>query len=106
METWNLALEEGNLPEGAMTEVSIYGRPVLLLRVREVFYALDGRCPHLGCPLARGTFKDGIITCPCHDWRFYAATGRFVDAPEIGVAIHKVRVTGDSVFVSLNDKGP
>lgn len=33
---------------------------------------LDGRCPHFGARLARGTVVDGCLQCPMHGWRFRA----------------------------------
>ena len=38
-------------------------------------YAVDNRCPHMGFPLARGTCKDGVLTCHWHYARFDLQSG-------------------------------
>src|SRR5262249_21330969 len=38
-------------------------RPILVVYDRGRVFALDNRCPHMGFPLERGSFEDGILTC-------------------------------------------
>ncbi len=42
-------------------------------------FAVDNRCPHMGFPLDRGTFKDCILTCHWHHARFDLNTGGTFD---------------------------
>lgn len=64
-------------------------------------YAVDNRCPHLGFPLARGTVRDGILTCHWHHWRFDLTTGGCFTAGGEDVPVYPVRVEGDEVFVRI-----
>src|SRR5574341_2583747 len=42
-------------------------------------YAVDNRCPHMGFPLAKGSCKDGILTCYWHYARFDLESGGSFD---------------------------
>ncbi len=70
--------EARQLAEGQMLELTVGGRPVLLARHGGRLYAVEGRCPHLGCRLSRGTLEAGAVTCPCHGSRFDVATGELL----------------------------
>jgi nitrite reductase/ring-hydroxylating ferredoxin subunit len=41
----------------------------------EQVHALDDRCPHQGYPLSQGVFRDGVLTCSWHNWKFEACSG-------------------------------
>ena len=69
------------LAEGAATSVRTRGREIALFRQQGQVYALDNTCPHMGCPLAKGTVADGSVTCPCHGSRFRLADGALEEGP-------------------------
>src|SRR3974390_924252 len=50
-------------------------RPILVIYDRGRGFALDNRCPHIGFPLERGSFEDGILTCHWHHARFDLESG-------------------------------
>src|SRR3974390_2827696 len=50
-------------------------RPILVVFDRGRAFALDNRCPHMGFPLERGSFDDGILTCHWHHARFDLESG-------------------------------
>ena len=66
------------LQDGSMRELRVAGHSVLLLRVEGQYHAYQGRCPHQRAHLARGTLKDGVVTCPGHGSQFNAATGECI----------------------------
>jgi len=68
----------GDLKDGAMKEVLVQGREILLARVGNKYYAADGRCPHLGGRLAQGKLEGTVVTCPLHGSRFDLADGHVV----------------------------
>ncbi len=74
-------LEEKELQEGTMKLVRIEGLPVLLIKQSGQIYAIDNRCPHMGCAFSGGTLDGDVIICPCHDWRFKLKTGEYEDDP-------------------------
>lgn len=68
----------GDVPEGGMKEVEVRGKPVLLARVKDKYYAAEGRCPHMGGTLALGKLEGTIVTCPRHHSQFDLADGHAV----------------------------
>ena len=98
---WKYVLDDTALPEGKMAPVFPMGVNVVLARVGGVVYAVSGKCAHMACPLFTGKLDGFTITCPCHDWRFDIRTGRFIDAPELGIAIYSTKSEDGRVFVNL-----
>jgi nitrite reductase/ring-hydroxylating ferredoxin subunit len=84
-----------------MAPVYPLGVNVVLARVSGTVHAVSGKCAHMACPLFSGTLDGRTLTCPCHDWRFDVTTGRFLDAPELAVAVYAVRSEGGKLFVGL-----
>ena len=101
-ENWIYAMEDAALIEGHMAAVYPMGVNVLLARVNNVVYAVSGKCVHMACPLFTGKLAGHTVTCPCHDWRFDVRTGKFIDAPELGLAVYPTRSEDGKVFVNLN----
>ncbi len=99
---WTYAVDDTALPEGHMTAAYPMGVNVLLARVDGVIYAVSGKCVHMACPLFTGNLEGYTITCPCHDWRFDVRTGKFLDAPELGLAVYPTRSEAGKIFVKLN----
>jgi nitrite reductase/ring-hydroxylating ferredoxin subunit len=98
---WIYVLDDTALPEGKMVPVYPKGLNVVLARVGGVVYAVSGKCAHMACPLFTGKLDGYTITCPCHDWRFDVRTGKFLDAPELGLANYSLKSEDGKVFVNL-----
>ena len=64
------------VPDGAMQEVQVGDRTVLLARLGETYYATQARCPHLRAHLAKGKLDGKIVRCPAHGSTFDVTTGR------------------------------
>jgi nitrite reductase/ring-hydroxylating ferredoxin subunit len=45
------------------------------IRVKGTVHVLEDACPHEGHPLSMGLVRDGVLTCPWHNWKFDLATG-------------------------------
>lgn len=68
-------------------------------------YALDGLCSHQGGPLGKGRLEGDTVVCPWHGRRIDVRTGRY---ESVGTQWHprlETRVTGDDVFVYVNELG-
>jgi nitrite reductase/ring-hydroxylating ferredoxin subunit len=100
--TWTRVMEEKALAEGAMAPVYPLGVNVLIARVGGTIYAVEGKCAHMACPLFTGTLEGHTLTCPCHDWRFDVRTGRFLDAPELGLAVYPTKAEAGNLFVDVD----
>jgi nitrite reductase/ring-hydroxylating ferredoxin subunit len=98
---WTYVMEETALPEGGMVPVYPLGINVVIARVDGTFYAVSGKCAHMACPLFTGTLDGHNLTCPCHDWCFDIRTGRFLDAPELGLAVYPAKFEAGKLYVSL-----
>ena len=94
-------IDEKELQEGKMKLVRVEGKPVLFIRQAGKIYVIDDRCPHMGCKFSGGTLDGNVVICPCHDWRFDIRTGRFLDAPELGLAVYSVKAEAGKLFVAL-----
>ena len=66
------------LQEGAMKQVLVQGREVLLARVGDSYYATDNRCPHMGGKLSQGKLEGTVVTCPLHGSKFELRDGQVV----------------------------
>jgi len=99
---WTYVLGDAALLEGHMAPVFPLGVNVVLARVEGAVYAISGKCAHMACPLFTGRLEGHTITCPCHDWRFDVRTGKFLDAPELGVPVYPTKSEAGRVFVKLD----
>jgi len=98
---WTRVLDDRALSDGAMAPVRLSGERIVLSRVAGALYAVADTCVHMGCALSRGTLDGYILMCPCHDWRFDIRTGRFLDAPELGLKVYPVKSEAGGIFVRL-----
>jgi 3-phenylpropionate/trans-cinnamate dioxygenase ferredoxin subunit len=100
--SWTYAADDAALPEGSMMPVYPLGVNVLLARVKGAVYAVSGKCAHMACPLFTGTLEGYTIVCPCHDWRFDVRTGRFLNAPELGLTVYPTKLEAGKLLVSIS----
>lgn len=98
---WVSTIDAGKVHEGACVPVYPKGLSVLVVRVDGDLYAVANKCAHMACPLEGGQLEGGVITCPCHDWRFDVRTGRFLDAPELGIDTFATRIEDGKVLIQL-----
>ena len=92
-------LEENELQEGSMKLVKVEGLPVLLIKQFGQIYAIDNRCPHMGCMFSGGTLDGSVIVCPCHDWRFDLKTGEYEEDQEIKLLSYECKVESGKIWV-------
>ena len=88
------------VPEDAGKCVSVAGHEIALFRIGTQCYAIAGRCPHRGGPLAEGDLSGTVLTCPWHHWQFDVTTGKCPTNPTIGVACYPVKVEGEEVWIA------
>jgi len=101
-DNWTYISDDATIKEGIVTPVYPLGINILMTRIDGQVFALNGTCPHMGCPLFMGTLAENILTCPCHDWRFDLRTGQFIDAPEISIKLYKTRLDDGKLYVNIN----
>jgi 3-phenylpropionate/trans-cinnamate dioxygenase ferredoxin component len=103
------------LKNGTMRAVSAAGHEILLARVGDKYYAVDGRCPHMKGDLSQGRLEGTMVTCPRHGSQFDISNGRVVRwlkgglmskvsralKMSKGLAVYNVKVEGRSVLVEI-----
>ncbi len=108
--------KKGELAEGKMKEVTADGRKILLARVGNIYYAVDGICPHMGAKLSEGKLEKTILTCPRHGSQFDISDGhviRWTNFPGLVSSVAKVfkkprplktyavKLEGDQILVEV-----
>jgi nitrite reductase/ring-hydroxylating ferredoxin subunit len=63
---------------------------------------LDDRCPHEGHPLSMGLVRDGVLTCPWHNWKFDLATGDCLFGGESASRL-ATELIAEEVFVEVSE---
>ncbi len=61
--------------------VMVKGTPVLIVKYNGTFYAMDARCPHMGCGVLSELDDGRIAVCPLHRAKFDVLTGQMVSPP-------------------------
>jgi nitrite reductase/ring-hydroxylating ferredoxin subunit len=102
--TWIATVDESALRADEPIPVYPKGVGVLLIDHDGAVYAVRNACAHLGCPLEAGAYAAGVLTCPCHDWRFDVRSGALLEAPELGLPTYRTRVVGGKIEVEWHDR--
>jgi 3-phenylpropionate/trans-cinnamate dioxygenase ferredoxin component len=94
-----------DLPDPGQAIVKVGDRTVALFRVSGRIWATDDRCTHDGGPLVAGRLQGYTIMCPRHGTKFDIRTGQVLSPPaSVDLAVHEVRVEGDSVLVRVSEE--
>ena len=94
-------LDAARLPEGAVCEVKVDGRPLAVCHAPDGFYAVAGVCPHAGGPIGQGALHGHALVCPWHAWEFDCRTGA-CDFNTTSLATYPVKVVDGGVWADLN----
>ena len=96
-------LDENKLQEDTMKLVVVEGIPVLLIKQFGQVFAIDNRCPHMGCAFSDGTLEGLVIVCPCHEWRFNLRTGEYEEEPSMKLTKYEWKIKDGKIWVKLED---
>ena len=96
-----VALDEKDLKEGTMKLVSVEGEPVLFIKQAGKIFAIDNRCPHMGCGFSGGTLNGMCLICPCHDWCFNLETGEYTEEPAYKLKKYEWKIVDGKIWVKL-----
>jgi nitrite reductase/ring-hydroxylating ferredoxin subunit len=61
---------------GKVLKTKANTQSILVAKVGDKYCAIANKCPHLGLPLAKGKFENGVITCPFHGSKFEICGGK------------------------------
>ncbi len=90
-----------DLDTGKQLSAQVGDQHLALFRVGGDVVATEGKCPHAGGPLHKGTVCEGKLTCPWHGWSYDLATGECDQSDDITLPRFAVRVEGDDILVML-----
>ena len=77
-------MDEKDLPENGMRQVSLDGADILLSRVSDGrICAISSVCSHFAGPLAEGDREGDTVTCPWHGSSFDLCTGQAKNGPAV-----------------------
>jgi nitrite reductase (NADH) small subunit len=78
------------------------GRAVAVFRARDgKVFAVDGKCPHKGGPLADGMLIGEQVVCPLHAFRFHGSSGACDQANVCAIEAFPAEVQNGTVFVTV-----
>jgi 3-phenylpropionate/trans-cinnamate dioxygenase ferredoxin component len=116
MGTFVSVAKTSELKNGAMKQVIVQGREILIAQVGGKYYATGNRCLHMGGNLSQGKLEGTVVTCPRHGSQFDLQDGHAVrwlkgsgvvssmtkalkGNKQLGT--YKVKVEGDSILVEI-----
>lgn len=68
----------GEVAAGAMKEVDLGGRQVLLTKFEGKYFAFSRQCPHEEADLKTGAIEGALVRCTNHNYCFDLQTGECV----------------------------
>jgi 3-phenylpropionate/trans-cinnamate dioxygenase ferredoxin component len=72
---WVRVARAEEIPPGRTLFVCVEGRPLLIARVGDEVFALDGLCPHRENPLDGATLLGYLLDCPWHHFQYDVRSG-------------------------------
>lgn len=70
-----------DIKNGAMKNIQLNNRDILIANVNGKFYAMDDRCGHMNALLSMGKLQGKNVICPFHSAEFDVTTGKKVKDP-------------------------
>src|SRR6185437_13555871 len=89
-----------SIPEGGKLVGTVDGEEVLLIRIRNQFFAVGAYCTHYHGPLVDGLVVNEEVRCPWHHACFSLRTGEALRAPALDpIPCWRVEQAGEKIFV-------
>ena len=105
MTTWQAVARTADIPAERVAVYTVGDHEVAVCNVDGQFYAIDDLCTHDFGSLDQGELEGSEIECPRHGARFDVRTGAATQMPAFQpVAVHEVRIEGDTVQVGVEHR--
>jgi len=98
------SIKETELKENQMKAVRVKGKPILLIRKNNQIFALQNRCPHMGCTFETGILRDYQVMCPCHGWKFDIRDGKYQENPATTIETYNCIIQNGKIHVQIKNK--
>jgi 3-phenylpropionate/trans-cinnamate dioxygenase ferredoxin component len=96
------------IPAGTMKSVIVNEKSILITNLQGKFYAIAGKCTHMGGDLSKGKLEGNIVTCPRHGAQYDVTTGKNVRGPKLLIQMsgkdepaYEVKVEGKSIQIQI-----
>ncbi len=101
--SFHFAAKPDILKVGEKKCVTVAGKKLVLARLADGYYALDGTCPHRGGQLCDGKLdgQKGEIVCGLHNWNFDLKTGVSPYNPADKVETYTTEERKDGVYIEI-----
>jgi 3-phenylpropionate/trans-cinnamate dioxygenase ferredoxin component len=80
-----------DIPLGKMRLFRIEDKNILISNLDGKFYAIDGKCTHMGGDLSKGNLEGNVVTCPRHHSKFDVTTGKVISHPKMPLFHPKIK---------------
>ena len=91
-----------DLPRGLGRAFEVGGRELAVFRGRDDrVFAVEGKCPHKGGPLADGMLIGEQVVCPLHAFRFSGTSGACDQESVCAIEAFVTEVQEGQVFVMV-----
>lgn len=88
--------------ENKLTELTVGGKTICLVKKEDEIFACAPKCPHAGGHLADGYIDvQGNIVCPLHRYRFNPETGRNISGEGYFLKTYKVELREDGLYIGF-----
>ncbi|WP_417847360.1 Rieske 2Fe-2S domain-containing protein [Thalassoglobus sp.] len=94
-----------DIPEKNGLTVQVQGHEYALFRHEGGIRCIDSACPHEGASLADGEFKDGVVSCPWHDWTFNVCSGCSLEPVGHAVTTYESLIEDERVYILPSVEG-
>ena len=90
------------IAKGKMKGITLGGKDILITNIDGQYYAIGGKCTHMGGDLSKGMLDGKIVMCPRHGSKFDVTTGKVVGGPAAkDEPLFEVRIDGTSIKVNI-----
>ncbi len=91
-----------DLKDNEMKEIVIGELTLVLIKKDGKYYAMGGKCSHVGAPLAEGLLHNHTVRCPWHQACFNILTGEQKEPPAMDdLPCFEVKIREDDVIVDI-----
>ncbi len=92
-----------DIPQGEGRSYHVDARNIAVFRTRDGrLFATQAKCPHRQGPLADGLVGTDSVVCPLHEKRFDLASGCELGGGDCALAVYKVHVDANEIWVELS----
>ena len=99
---WHNVATVNEISPGAIKQIRVSGKIILLANVDGNFFAIDDTCTHAQCSLSTGFLDGSAIYCPCHGSQFDVTTGEVLSPPApANEPVYPVKVENEQVLIEI-----